>query len=66
MKFRLSGFPEVVRTLTAAGDENLMKPGKEKTKNRPRKNPGLSDRLSLGQIAICISNFERSLILTSC
>lgn len=66
MKFRLSGFPEVVRTLAAAGDENLMKLGKEEAKNRPRKNPGLSDSLSLGQIVICVSNFERPLILTIC
>lgn len=66
MKFRLSGFSEVVRTLAAVGDENLMKLGKEEAKNRPRKIPGLSDSLSLGQIAICVSNFERSLIRTSC
>lgn len=66
MKFRLSGFPEVVMTLAAARDENLMKLGKEEAKNRPRKNPGLSDSLSLGQTAICVSNFERPLILTSC
>lgn len=66
MKFRLSGFPEVVRTLAAAGDENLMKLGKEVAKNRPRKNSGFTDSLSLEQVDICVSNFERSLILTGC
>lgn len=64
MKLRLSVFPEVIRTLASAQDENFMKLDKEEAKNSPRRNPGLSERVSLGQIAICVSNFERPLILS--
>lgn len=49
MKVRLSVFPEVVRTLAAARDENFMKLEKEEAKTSPRKNRGLSGSLSLGQ-----------------
>ena len=41
MKFRLSVFCEVVRTLAEAQDEKVLKVDKEETKNSPRETLGL-------------------------
>lgn len=61
MEFNLSVFPEMLRTLAAAQDENFMKLDKEKAKNNLSRNLGFGENFSLGPTVICISNFESSL-----
>lgn len=68
MKFRLSLFPEVFRTPATVQDKSFMKLDKEEAKHSPRRKLGLSESLSLlslGQIAISLSNFERLPVLSS-
>lgn len=57
MQFRLSVFPEVVKTPATAQDKSFMKLDKEEAKNGPRRKFMLSESLSLlslGQTAIFV------------